>query len=378
MTQTKKLRHIVVVAGTRPEAIKQAPVVLALRAQPKLFRSTILSTGQHRDMLAPALAAFGLTPDHDMNVMTTEQTLPSLTARIIKKANCVLKELAPDRVLVQGDTTTAFATALAAFYLKIPVGHVEAGLRTHDINNPYPEEMNRKLIGAIADLHFTPTARASEALRAEGIPEGRIYQTGNTIVDAIKFLRRKQVTPSPELSARINGSTGKLILVTCHRRENLGPALDEIMGALRDIMAAVPDYKLLFPMHPNPALRARTIPMLEGVTNIEICEPLSYSDLLHAMSHAALVITDSGGLQEEAPTFGAPVIVVRNTTERPEGIEAGFAKLVPPNRAAIAAEALVWLHTDRRRQLVSCANPYGDGQAARRIVERLAMEDSRS
>lgn len=374
MTQTDSPRHIVVVAGTRPEAIKQAPVVRDLRARPEAFRTTLLSTGQHRDMLAPALAAFDLLPDHDMAVMTEGQTLPSLTARIVEQASGVLQELAPDRILVQGDTTTAFATALAAFYLKIPVGHVEAGLRTHDMTNPYPEEMNRKLIGTLADLHFTPTGRASDALRAEGIPEAQICQTGNTIVDALEFLRRKQNAPSPEIAARVTGAACKLILVTCHRRENLGAGLDEIMGALRDIAAAAPDHKLLLPMHPNPALRAQAIPLIEDVANIDICDPLPYSDLLHAMSHAALVITDSGGLQEEAPSFGAPVIVVRHTTERPEGIDAGFAKLVPPNRAGIATQALDWLWADQRSQLVSRPNPYGDGQAARRIAERLARE----
>lgn len=374
MTQADSIRHIVVVAGTRPEAIKQAPVVHALRERPEQFRTTLLSTGQHRDMLAPVLSTFDLVPDHDMAVMTEGQTLSSLTARIIEQASGVLQKLAPDRILVQGDTSTAFATALAAFYLKIPVGHVEAGLRTYNITNPYPEEMNRKLISGLADLHFTPTARASDALRAEGIPKEQICQTGNTIVDALEFLRSKQDAPSPEIAARVSSAAGKLILVTCHRRENLGAALDEIMGALRDIAAAASDHKLLFPMHPNPVLRAQAIPLIGGVDNIEICDPLPYSDLLHTLSHAALVITDSGGIQEEAPSFGAPVIVVRHTTERPEGVDAGFAKLVPPNRAGIATQALGWLRAGQRSQLASRFNPYGDGQAAQRIAERLALE----
>jgi UDP-N-acetylglucosamine 2-epimerase (non-hydrolysing) len=219
------LRNIIVVVGTRPEAIKQAPVVRALRAQPEQFRTGILSTGQHRDMLGPALAAFGLTADYDLGVMTEGQTLPSLTARIIEETSAILVKLAPDRILVQGDTTTAFATALAAFYLKIPVGH--------DVTNPYPEEMNRKLIGSLADLHFAPTQRAADALRAEGIPQAQICLTGNTIVDALELLRGRQAAPSESVRAKVAAAQGRLILVTCHRRENLSAGLGHIMGVTR-------------------------------------------------------------------------------------------------------------------------------------------------
>jgi UDP-N-acetylglucosamine 2-epimerase (non-hydrolysing) len=309
-----------------------------------------------------------------LGVMTEGQTRPSLTARIIEETSAILVKLAPDRILVQGDTTTAFATALAAFYLKIPVGHVEAGLRTHDVTNPYPEEMNRKLIGSLADLHFAPTQRAADALRAEGIPQAQICLTGNTIVDALELLRGRQAAPSESVRAKVAAAQGRLILVTCHRRENLSAGLGHIMGALRDIAKARPDHKMLFPMHPNPKLRSQAMPLIEDVPNIEVCDPLAYSDLLYVMNAAALVITDSGGLQEEAPSFGAPVIVIRHTTERPEGIDAGFAKLVPPDRIAIATQALDWLGANQRARLLGRTNPYGDGNAAMRIVERLSQE----
>lgn len=366
--------HVVVVAGTRPEMIKQAPVFMALRNDPVNFKTTLLVTGQHREMLAQALQSFDIVPDIDLELMTHNQTLAELTGVVVKHVQKALAKLVPDWVLVQGDTTTAFAAALAAFYQGIKVGHVEAGLRTYDRVNPFPEEMNRRLISSLANLHFTPTQRASGALQREGIPADRIALTGNTVVDAIEHLAKTGVGASGFMTEVVRCAKGRLILVTCHRRESFGPDLEAILGALTQLAKIYPDHHILFPMHLNPNLRTQVLPQLSEIENVTLCDPIAHSDLLFALEHSQLVITDSGGIQEEAPSFGAPVIVIRHTTERPEGIEAGFAKIVAPDAEALLLQARKWLDTDLRSRLQGQANPYGDGRAAQRIAERLARE----
>jgi UDP-N-acetylglucosamine 2-epimerase (non-hydrolysing) len=370
-----RVQHIVVVVGTRPEAIKQAPVVLALRGRPDRFRVTLLSTGQHREMLQDALASFGLAADVDLNVMVADQTLGGLTARLLEGCQSSYQTLRPDWVLVQGDTTTAFAAALAALYARIPVAHIEAGLRTHDMGNPFPEEANRRLVGVLAQLHFSPTPLAARALKRDGIPEDRIVVTGNTVVDAMELLRQgARQKPSFAVTEAVTRSNGKLVLVTCHRRESFGSDLAAIIEAVATIAAEFPDRTILFPVHLNPHVRLQVLPCLSKVPNVVLTEPVGYADILHVLDHAELVITDSGGLQEEAPSFGVPVIVIRRTTERPEGIRSGFARLVAPDRDGISALAARWLKSNRRKRLVGRLNPYGDGRAAQRIVEHLLRQ----
>lgn len=366
--------HVVVVAGTRPEVIKQAPVIMALRADPERFRTTFLVTGQHREMLDQALQSFNLIPDVNLDLMTENQTLAKLTGMVVTHVQEVLSSLKPDCVLVQGDTTTAFGTALASFYQGIKVGHVEAGLRTYDRANPFPEEMNRCLIASLADLHFVPTQRAEEALKKEGINTNRIVITGNTVVDALEYLQKAGPNPSFQVREIVRNANDRIILVTCHRRESFGSDLSEIINGLAQLARNYPDYRIVFPMHLNPNLRKQVKPRLEGIDNIILCEPMPHPDLLYILKHAQLVITDSGGIQEEAPSFGVPVIVIRNATERSEGIEAGFSKLVAPNATAIATQAREWLDTNHRTTLLQKVNPYGDGNAAQRILASLVKD----
>jgi UDP-N-acetylglucosamine 2-epimerase (non-hydrolysing) len=371
------LKKILVVFGTRPEAIKLAPVIAALRAQPGQFETSVCSSGQHREMLVQALATFGIRPDIDLDVMRSDQTLPDLTAQLVTSLSETIARTRPDRVIVQGDTTTAFAAALAAYYAQAPVAHVEAGLRSRNRYNPFPEEINRRLISAIADIHFAPTESAAVALASEGISPVSVHITGNTIVDALLMLKARLDGPegiglvSPFIR-RIVADTRRLVLVTCHRRENFGEDLAAICRALKRIALAHPDHHIVFPVHLNPNVRTQVMPMLEGIPNISLLEPVSYPEMMYMMSRAVLVLSDSGGLQEEAPSFGVPVLVLRKTTERPEAIKAGIAELVGADEQLIVDRTAAWLSQPGARGRLQVANPYGDGRASERIVEILA------
>jgi UDP-N-acetylglucosamine 2-epimerase (non-hydrolysing) len=370
-------KKILVVFGTRPEVIKLAPVIAALRAQPSIFEILVCSSGQHREMLVPALGTFEIKPDIDLGVMRIDQTLPDLTAQLVTGLNETIIKTRPDRVVVQGDTTTAFAGALAAYYAKVPVAHIEAGLRSRDQYNPFPEEINRRLISSIADVHFAPTQSAALALTTEGISSTSVHITGNTIVDALLMLKARLDTPegfglvSPFIR-QLDADTRRLILVTCHRRENFGENLAAICRALKRIALAHTDHHIIFPVHLNPNARSQVMPVLGAIPNIMLLEPVSYPEIIYMLSRAALVLSDSGGLQEEAPSFGVPVLVLRKTTERPEAITAGIAELVGADEQLIVDRTAAWLSQSAARDRLQVANPFGDGRASQRIVDILA------
>jgi len=365
------MKKIMVVFGTRPEAIKMAPVVKELRARKKAFRTLVCVTSQHRQMLDQVLSLFTITPDIDLNLMRPGQTLESLTSRALTAVTPVLKKHAPDCVLVQGDTTTAMTVALAAFYEKIPVGHVEAGLRTHDIYNPFPEEINRRMISAIATYHFAPTRTAYRHLRDEGKRSG-VYLTGNTVIDALRLMVRQKL---PVSFSRKSGTDRKLILVTAHRRENFGKPLENICAALRSLVREHEDIEIVYPVHLNPNVNVPVRRMLGSIDRVRLIPPVEYHELVGLMRRSYLILTDSGGIQEEAPAFGKPVLVMREETERPEGIEAGVARLVGTDTRRIIREAGILLRQPARYRAMSKAvNPYGDGKAAKRIVSILKKE----
>lgn len=369
MTQT-----VLLVFGTRPEAIKMFPVVHALRADPR-FRVVTCVTAQHRGMLDQVLEIAGIVPDHDLDVMRPDQTLDGLTAALLTGIGRVLDAEKPDRVVVQGDTATAMAGALAAYYRKIPVAHVEAGLRSHNIYHPWPEEVNRKIIGAIAMLHFAPTETAAAALRAENVAADTIHVTGNTVIDALHWVNAR-IDAAPGLAARLADLEARfagkrLIGVTSHRRENFGGGLEAIAGAVRDL-AGRPDVALIFPVHPNPNVRAVMDAALAGLPNVAMIEPLDYPHFARLLAICEIMLTDSGGVQEEAPALGKPVLVMRETTERPEGVAAGTARLVGTDRARIVAEATRLLDDPvAYAEMARAHNPFGDGEAAARIAKLL-------
>jgi UDP-N-acetylglucosamine 2-epimerase (non-hydrolysing) len=370
-------KKIMVVFGTRPEAIKLAPVIAALRARPDQFETVVCSTGQHREMLIQALDTFGLKPEIDLDIMRPDQTLPDLTALLVIRLGETIAAVRPDRVIVQGDTTTAFVAALAAYYAQVPVAHVEAGLRSHDRNNPFPEEINRRLISAIADIHFAPTPGAAAELACENISPAAVHVTGNTIVDALLTLHKRLDTPDGmalvSSAVRALGEAAQpLILVTCHRRESFGGDLAAICRALRRIALAHPRHRIVFPMHLNPNVRTHAIPLLEGAPNISLLEPVNYPEMVYLLSRAVLALSDSGGIQEEAPSFGVPVLVLRRKTERPEGIAAGLAQLVGADEDLIVKRAGELLAQSRVAGKPGFANPYGDGRAAEKIADILA------
>jgi len=368
---------ILVVFGTRPEAIKLFPVIEALRADPR-FAPVVCVSAQHRQMLDQVLAIAGLVPDHDLDLMRPDQSLDSLTAALLTRLGQVIDEVRPARVIVQGDTATAMAGALAAYYRQIPVDHVEAGLRSGNIYHPWPEEVNRKIIGTIASLHFAPTAVSAAALAAENIPAGRIHVTGNTVIDALHWVTAR-IAADPVLAAGLDALkarfAGKRIIgVTSHRRENFGGGMEAIAEAIRRI-AARPDVAVIFPVHLNPNVRAVMHQALGGLDNVALIEPLDYPHFAHLLSLAEIMLTDSGGVQEEAPALGKPVLVMRETTERPEGIAAGTARLVGTDSAAIVTEIFRLLDDKAAYEAMARAhNPFGDGQAARRIVELIGNE----
>ena len=359
MAKTK----ILVVYGTRPEAIKMAPVIEALRRRADRLEVTVGTTAQHREMLDQVQEIFGLRPDIDLDLMRPDQSLNDLAARAITGLDGVLRRVSPDWLLVQGDTTTAMAGALAAFHLGIRIGHVEAGLRSGDLQRPFPEEANRRIVDTVADALFAPTERSRDRLLAEGAAPARVYLTGNTVIDA---LQRVAATLPEEPPARE-------VLVTVHRRESFGAPLGEILGALRELAGAFPDWRFVFPVHPNPRVREPVHRELGGIANLELPAPLSYRELIQVLRRCHLVLTDSGGLQEEAPAFGKPVLVLRETTERPEGIEAGVARLVGADRRRIVAEATRLLSdASAHSEMARAMNPYGDGRAGERIAAILA------
>jgi UDP-N-acetylglucosamine 2-epimerase (non-hydrolysing) len=364
--------RVLTVIGTRPEAIKIAPVIARLRERSDVITSWVCSTGQHREMLRQALDVFGIVPDIDLDLMQPGQTLTQVASRLLAAIEPVLDDLRPDWVLVQGDTTTVMAAAIAAHYAHVRVGHVEAGLRTGDRANPFPEEMNRVVTDAISDLCFAPTGRAREALLAEGIAPERVLVTGNTVVDALQWIRSMPDRPLPaELRDLPTGT--HIVLVTAHRRESFGAPLERVCAALCRLAAGSRGcWHIVYPVHLNPQVREPVYRALSGVPGITLLPPLDYLDLVVLMARCRLILTDSGGIQEEAPSFGVPVLVLRETTERPEGIEEGVARLVGTDESRIVAEALALLQDDAAHAAMARAqNPYGDGHAAERIVEAL-------
>jgi UDP-N-acetylglucosamine 2-epimerase (non-hydrolysing) len=365
-----------VALGTRPECIKLAPVIAALRARNRHFKTIVCSSGQQRELLEQALFAFQLGVDRDLGVTRSDQSLAELTAGLVTGFTAAIADLKPDRLLVQGDTTTAFAAALAAYYQRVPIAHVEAGLRSYDRFNPFPEEINRRYISAIADTHFAPTKAAADALLSEGVDAASIHMTGNTIVDALLALRARLEAPGG--SGLISGAVREfaagspIVLVTCHRRENFGDNLEAILRAVRRIAVAHPAHRIVFPIHPNPIIRNAVFPALGGVANIHLLDPVSYPDSIFLLTRASLVLTDSGGLQEEAPSFGVPVLVLRCATERPEAIEAGLAELVGVDEDRIVTRAADLLARPGKAAGGARSNPFGDGRASERIVDVLA------
>jgi UDP-N-acetylglucosamine 2-epimerase (non-hydrolysing) len=371
--------RVLVVFGTRPEAIKLFPVIAALRDDGR-FIVRVCVSGQHRGILDQVLDLAGIRPDHDLGLMRPGRSLDALTGALLSGIGSVIDAERPDRVIVQGDTATAFAGALAGYNRQVPVAHVEAGLRSHDIYHPWPEEVNRKLIAAIADLHFAPTASAAASLRREGIAGDRVHCVGNTVVDALLWMRarNRSVPPVGPVAALTRRFTGRrIVAVTSHRRENLGIGLAEIAAALRRI-AAREDVAIVFPLHPNPAVRAVFEPAIGGLANVALTEPLAYPQFVALLDACTLVLTDSGGVQEEAPAFGKPVLVMRETTERPEGIAAGTAKLVGVDADRIARKTFRLLDDPEAYAAMARAHqPFGDGHAARRIVEVLGAQNEK-
>ena len=368
---------ILVIFGTRPEAIKLFPVVAALQADPR-FTPVVCVSAQHRGMLDQVLEIAGLVPDHDLDLMKPDQTLDGLTAALLTGLGGVMDAVQPARVMVQGDTATAMAGALAAYYRKLPVDHVEAGLRSGNIYHPWPEEVNRKIIGSIASLHFAPTEVSAAALRAENIDPARIHVTGNSVIDALHWVTAR-IAAEPALASGLDGLkarfAGKRIIgVTSHRRENFGEGMQQIAEAIRRI-AARPDVAVIFPVHLNPNVRKVMNAELAGLDNVALIEPLDYPHFAHLLSIAEIMLTDSGGVQEEAPALGKPVLVMRETTERPEGITAGTTRLVGTRAEAIVSELSRLLDDPAAyAQMARAHNPFGDGQSASRIANLIAEE----
>ena len=361
------MKKIMLVFGTRPEAIKMCPLVNELKSRDNV-KTVVCVTGQHRQMLDQVLETFGVTPDYDLSIMKTSQTLFDITTNILNGIKEVLEKENPDVVLVHGDTSTTFVTALACFYLQIPVGHVEAGLRTYNIYSPYPEEFNRQAVSIISKYNFAPTERSKNNLLKEGKAENSIFVTGNTAIDALKTTVKGDYT-NPELDWA-KGS--RLIFITAHRRENLGEPMHHMFRAIRRVMEEHPDVKALYPIHMNPAVRKAAAEELSGLDRIHIIDPVEVFDCHNIMARSYLILTDSGGIQEEAPSLGKPVLVMRDTTERPEGIDAGTLKLVGTTEETIYQNFKKLLEDKSAyNEMAHAANPYGDGFASRRIADIL-------
>ncbi|MBR2917043.1 MAG: UDP-N-acetylglucosamine 2-epimerase (non-hydrolyzing) [Clostridia bacterium] len=367
------MKTVMLVFGTRPEAIKMCPLVNELKSR-KDIKTVVCVTGQHRQMLDQVLEAFSVKPDYDLSIMKDKQTLFDITTNILERVKSVLEEAKPDVVLVHGDTSTTFVTALACFYMQIPVGHVEAGLRTYDIYSPYPEEFNRQAVGIISEYNFSPTVASRENLIREGKREETIFVTGNTAIDALKTTVKEEYT-HPELEW---AKDSRLIIITAHRRENLGEPMHNMFRAIRKIMDENPDVKAIYPIHLNPVVRKAAEEELSGCDRIHIIEPLEVLDFHNFLARSYMILTDSGGIQEEAPSLGKPVLVMRDTTERPEGIAAGTLKLVGTDEKVIYETFKELLENKETYEKMSKAsNPYGDGLACKRIADILEFGETK-
>ena len=375
MSRNLKTKNVLIVIGTRPEAIKMAPIIHVLREKQN-FKTIVCATGQHRQMLDQVLNIFKITPNFDLNIMTTNQSLSDITCAVLKKVTKIVEKTSPNIVLVQGDTTTTMATCLAAYYHKITVGHVEAGLRTGNIYSPWPEEINRKIATAIATYHFAPTDRARKNLIDEHVPAEKIFVTGNTVVDALQYVTKK-INSDTRLRTQLLSQFSyidphkKLILVTGHRRENFGDGFKNICQAIATISKRK-DVQIIYPVHLNPNVKIPVESMLSGLPNVHLIDPLDYVPFVYLMSQAYLILTDSGGVQEEAPSLGKPVLVMRNATERPEIIESGAGIVVGTSCEKIVSEVNELLNNqDKHSKMSFIHNPYGDGKASIRIVDKL-------
>jgi len=364
--------RVAVIVGTRPEAIKMAPVIYELRKHPGLFDVVIISTAQHREMLDQALSPFDISPDHDLNLMYPGQSLSLLTCRVIDHMDLALGKINPEMVLVQGDTTSVLATALAAFYRKIPVAHIEAGLRSYDLKNPFPEEANRRLTTVLTEINFAPTPLSRTMLLNEGISAEKIVVSGNTVVDSLHYILQKPFLCAGTPLEGIDFDNYRTILVTCHRRESLGKDLEEIFFALIDLVREFSDIRIVYPVHLNPQVQSTAKRILSDIERIHLIPPLDYLTFVNLMKRSYLILTDSGGLQEEAPTLSKPVFVLRHLTERPEAFQKGCSKVIGTAREAIVQETSHALRDATFYSTAACAgNPYGDGAASPRIVEAL-------
>lgn len=364
------MKKIMFVFGTRPEAIKMAPLVKAMEKSSELT-PIVLVTAQHREMLDQVLELFNIVPDYDLNLMKANQTLTDITVGVLRGVERIVIKEKPDMVLVHGDTTTTFGGALAGFYQQVPVGHVEAGLRSGNMYSPFPEEANRKLTGAMATIHFAPTLQARENLLREGVNPDAIFTTGNTVIDALKMTVKEDYTFDPDLAQMLD-VPGRKVLLTTHRRENLGQPMVQIFRAIRTLHERFPDVHYYFPMHKNPRVRALAHEALDELERVHLFEPLDYAPFANLMARMDLVLTDSGGMQEEAPALGKPVLVLRDTTERPEAVDAGTVKLVGCDTTRIV-DTVSELFTDETAysEMERAVNPYGDGQACNRIINAL-------
>ena len=367
---------LMTVFGTRPEAIKMCPLVLEMRKYPDLIQPIVAVTAQHREMLDQVLELFGIKPDYDLNIMTSGQTLHDVTTRALMGLKEVMEEAKPDMVLVHGDTTTTFAGALAAFYAQIPVGHVEAGLRTGNKYSPYPEEMNRKLTGAIADMHFAPTATSKENLLKENVNPKGILVTGNTVIDALQTTVKDEYKFADEDFNKVFATGHRLILMTTHRRENLGEPMRNVYKALKAVLETHDDVEAIFPVHKNPKVREIVREELGSLDRVHLIEPMDYEPFANLMSKVDIVLTDSGGIQEEAPALGKPVLVLRDTTERPEAVVAGTVKLIGTDYDVVLNETNLLLDdAEHYKNMAEAANPYGDGRACERIIKAILRKN---
>ncbi|MEJ6951843.1 non-hydrolyzing UDP-N-acetylglucosamine 2-epimerase [Natronospora cellulosivora (SeqCode)] len=369
-----KKKKVLTVFGTRPEAIKMAPLVKGLEEVQEI-ESVLAVTAQHREMLDQVLSLFDIEADYDLDIMKSGQSLSDITVRVLKGLERVLLEEKPDIVLVHGDTSTTFVAAMAAYYQQIKVGHVEAGLRTYNKYSPFPEEMNRHLTGVLADLHFAPTTMSKENLIKENFPSDKIFVTGNTVIDALYSVVEENYKFEMDLLNKIDFDKKKVILLTAHRRENLGKPMEDIFEAVKEIVLENQDVELVFPIHLNPKVREIAEPILRGVERIHLIEPLDYQPFANLLARSYLLLTDSGGIQEEAPGLAKPVLVLRDTTERPEAIAAGTVKLLGTDRKLIVETANQLIRNrDSYLEMANAVNPYGDGKAVSRIINRLLYE----
>ncbi len=366
--------QVLVVIGTRPEAIKLAPVVKALKRSGDQFNTRVCVTSQHREMLYPILEGFKIVPDYDLEIMSQGQSLNEIAARIFRLIDPVLSDFQPDCLVVQGDTTTAMVASLAAFHTRVDVAHVEAGLRSHDLHLPFPEEMNRRVADIVSSYHFAPTETARQNLLAEGFSDDTIHVTGNTVIDALLESVQMPLTQGVQSLSAVNEPGRRTVLVTAHRRESFGPPLNDICQAIRDIAALYRDeVNVVFPVHFNPRVREAVYPALGDIENVTLVDPLDYFSFVHLMKASHLILTDSGGIQEEAPSLGVPVLVMRDVSERMEAVDAGASLLVGTDRDRIVSEVTYLLDDEQAyRAMANVRNPYGDGKASERIVEVMS------